>query len=117
MEEQTKVSKKASQGIKLVNAILQLAKEKLTKYADIDDNGEVDLLNFDDLVLYVFDDDEMEEMVTNMLRDHYDDLSDQVTYEERVGWAEQRDIERTNRREFNLEMSRQINSIKQRNNN
>lgn len=112
MDTSNKQAKKINQGIKLVNKITQLAKQKLTKHAEIDNNGDVELPDFDDLSCYVLEDEKLGDAVIEMLKEHYDELSDQVTYEERVAWSDQKERERTDRREAQLEKSRQIKSMK-----
>lgn len=111
MDTSNKQAKKINQGIKLVNKITQLAKRKLTEHAEVDENGDVELPDFDDLSCYVLEDEKLGDAVIEMLKEHYDELSEQVTYEERVAWSDRKERERTDRRAFNAEKSRVVNKI------
>ena len=109
--DKEELHQKVNEGLSLVNFILQLAKEKLTEEAKIDNNGDVELLNLEDLFFFIYEDEKLGDAIKDLLKQHYEQLSEQVTYEERVAWSDQRELERTDRAEYNAEKNRIANKI------
>lgn len=88
--DQDKLAEKVTQGSDLVDIILELMKMYLTEAAITNDNGDVNLPPYKYLHAFVMCNEELNDAIEKIVREHYEELSDQITYKKRAAWSEQR---------------------------
>lgn len=110
-QEQDQVSKKANAGLELLNSVLQRVKKIMTEEAEVNNNGDVEILEPEELFPYLFEDEKFGDAVEEAVKEFYEELSDQVTCEERQVWAHKREKRRTDHSEYVAEKNRVANKI------
>lgn len=110
-KKQSKALEQANKGLTLINLVKQLTKKYLTEETEIDQVGEVTVPHPDLVLEDLMEDDQFVDKITEIMEEAYPELSDQITYEMRVCWAEERETERTDRRAFAVEKNRVANKI------